>query len=616
MREFSLSKVVCIVFMFCAATAISLPAQTLTTLHSFQRTTDGSDPSAGLVQATDGNFYGTTRSGGAYNQGTVFKMTPGGTVTTLYSFCAQSSCPDGSASNGAALVQGTDGNFYGTTSGNGFNSRGTVFKITPSGTLTTLHSFQGSPNDGDTPAGLVQATDGNFYGTTSHGGTDGYGTIFKITPAGTLTTLYSFLCFPCTDGDQPDSALVQGTDGNFYGTTTDGGASGIYGTVFKITPSGTLTTLYSFNYTDGYKPFQAPLVQGTDGNFYGTTEGGGTQGLGTVFKITPSGTLTTLFSFGSQRGCADGVNPYAGLVQATDGNFYGTTRYGGRGSCTDDLGTVFKITSSGAYTVLHSFCSQTNCADGYSPDAGLVQATDGNFYGTTQSGGAYDDGTVFSLSLGQTSYNLTVSTNGSGMVTSTDGFINCPGTCNHSYPPNTPVTLNATPAQGWTFTGWSGACSGTGSCNLTMTQDLSVTATFSQTPVYYTLSVSPSGNGTVTSTDGFINCPGTCSYTYSSGTRVTLDATPGQGWVFGGWNGACAGTGPCTLTMTQSLSVGAMFSQALQFVATAPCRLLDTRPQYGGAGPIQGGTTATFNLPQLAQAAKAVPICPRPRLIR
>src|SRR5271166_1397658 len=192
---------------------------------------------------------------------------------------------------------------------------------------------------------------------------------------------------------------------------------------------------------------------------------------------------------------------------------------------------------------------------------------------------------------------LTVSTSGNGTVTSTDGLINCPGTCSQSYPGNTQVTLNANPAAGWALSGWSGACSGTGSCVVIMTQNLSVGAAFTQ--LSYTLTVSTSGSGTVASTDGFINCPGTCSHSYLSLTQVTLNATPSQGWVFGGWNGGCLGTGSCTVTMTQPLSLDAIFSQALQFVAVTPCRLVDTR---NGGGPIQGGTSQPFALPQLAQS--------------
>jgi len=191
--------------------------------------------------------------------------------------------------------------------------------------------------DGAWPyAGLVQASDGNFYGTTTGGGANGAGTVFKVTPAGRLTTLYNFCYqgYPCSDGGDPYAGLIQATDGNFYGTTLGGGASGD-GTVFKITPSGTLTTLYNFGGADGAVPYGG-LIQATDGNFYGTTSGGGASGDGSVFKITPSGTLTTLHSFAD----SDGASP-DGLVQATDGNFYGTT-YGG-GAYGD--GTVFRLVS-------------------------------------------------------------------------------------------------------------------------------------------------------------------------------------------------------------------------------------------------------------------------------
>ncbi len=192
-------------------------------------------------------------------------------------------------------------------------------------------------------------------------------------------------------------------------------------------------------------------------------------------------------------------------------------------------------------------------------------------------------------------YTLTVSTSGQGTVTSTDGFISCPGNCSHSYPSNTPVTLNANPASGWILSGWSGACSGTGSCNVTMTQAQSVSAAFIQAS--YLLTVLIAGDGTVTSTDGFINCPGTCSHSYLSGTKVTLNATLAQGWNFTGWSGACSGTGSCMVTMTQPESVTAIFTGtgALQFVPVTPCRLVDTR-NTGGA--IQGGNSRDFPVPQ------------------
>ena len=407
MKKPSLLRTVCIVFVFCAATAIASPAQIFTTLYSFCSQTncaDGAGVDAAPVQAADGNFYGTTCCGGAYGPGTIFKITPSGTLTTLYNFCSQKNCADGSYPY-AGLLQATDGNFYGTTYRGGANDYGAVFRVTPSGTLTTLYSFCSQSNcaDGTLPgAGLVQASDGNFYGTTS-GAPVTQGTVFKITPSGTLTTLYSFCSQPnCSDGADPQAGLVQATDGNFYGTTVDGGTSGNCGfdgcgTVFKITPRGTLTTLHSFDGGDGYWPF-AGLVQATDGNFYGTTYGGGHNSWGTVFKFTPSGTLTTLYGFCLY--CADGFEPVAGLVQATDDDFYGTTSVGGaagRGNCPEPYGkgcgTVFKITPSGTLTRLHSF----EGADGWGPSAGLVQATDGNFYGTTSAGGAHNEGTVFRL---------------------------------------------------------------------------------------------------------------------------------------------------------------------------------------------------------------------------
>jgi uncharacterized repeat protein (TIGR03803 family) len=370
-----------------------LPAQVLTTLHSFSGSV-GEYPRSGLVQANDGNFYGTTYYGGAYCSpsgcGTVFKVTDSGTLTTLYSFCTLNNCLDGSNPQ-ARLIQATDGNLYGTTYYGGANNAGTVFKITPSGTLTTLHSFAGT--DGKYPlAALVQATDGNFYGTTDGGGAAGGGTIFKITPSGALTTLYSFCSQSgCADGGGPQASLVQASDGNFYGTTYGGGTNND-GTVFKITPSGTLTTLHSFSGADGANPY-AGLIQATDGNFYGTTFAGGysycaLQGCGTIFKITTSGTLTTLYWFSG----ADGYSPYAGLVQGSDGNFYGTTYNGGAYCPPHGCGTVFKISASGMLTTLYSFSG----GDGSNPYAGLIQATDGNFYGTTYAG-APGSGTVFKI---------------------------------------------------------------------------------------------------------------------------------------------------------------------------------------------------------------------------
>jgi uncharacterized repeat protein (TIGR03803 family) len=271
-------------------------------------------------------------------------------------------------------------------------------------TFTTLHSFD--YKDGARPTtGLVQATNGDLYAPTRGGGPNHAGTIFKITPGGTLTTLYNFCALgnPCEDGESPLAGLVQAANGDLYGTTSFDGAHG-HGTVFNITLGGTLTTLYSFcsisNCTDGAGGTYGALVHGTNGDFYGTTLGGGANGFfGTVFKITPTGTLTTLYSFCSQTGYTDGDNPTAGLIQATDGDFYGTTYLGGvpNSSCQfGTCGTVFKITPGGALTTLHSFDS----SDGANPLGVLVQDTDGTFYGTTAWGGANGYGTVFSLSVG------------------------------------------------------------------------------------------------------------------------------------------------------------------------------------------------------------------------
>jgi len=381
-------------FLFCAVALIAAPAQSIffTTLLNFN-SANGAAPYAGLVQGRDGNFYGTTPWGGANNNGTVYKITPAGTLTTLYSFCTQPNCTDG-ASPYAVLLQATDGNFYGTTLEGGDNNLGTIFKISSSGTFASVYSFSGS--DGEAPyAGLIQATDGYFYGTTSAGGDWNDGTVFRITSNGTLITLHSF---DSVDGYYPYAGLVQASDGNFYGTTGWGGAYG-RGTVFKITPAGTLTTLYGFRGDDGIYPY-AGLVQGTDGNFYGTTANGGRSpacpmGCGTVFKITSSGTLTMLHSFTGWS--KEGAKPYAGLVQGRDGNFFGTTVNGG--TCGEwegpGCGTVFKITPSGTLTTLHIFYDR----DGSGPYAGLVQASDGFFYGTTCFGGAYDLGTVFRIGV-------------------------------------------------------------------------------------------------------------------------------------------------------------------------------------------------------------------------
>lgn len=403
---------------------------------------DGEYSTASLVQGLDGNLYGTTYYGGADGQGTVFKMTPSGALTTLYSFCSQTGCTDGENPQ-AGLVLGTDGNFYGTTNYGGVNGggfHGTIFKVAPTGELTTLYSFCSQTNctDGSVPtAGLVQGTDGNFYGTTYDGGVDAKGTVFAITPKGALTTIYSFCSQGnCTDGSNPGAGLVQATDGNFYGTTHGGGAYD-EGTVYEITPTGELTTLYSFcsqtNCADGAEPYAGGLIQATDGNFYGTTYYGGSYNFGAVFRITPNGMLTTLYSFCSQSGCTEGAYPKGSLVQATGGNFYGTTQAGG----THGDGVIFEISPSGSFGGAVSLDEIT----GWGPEAGLVQATNGALYGTTYEGGADYVGTVFALGAGLRAFVETLPTSGTvGAAVKILGT-NLKGA--------TSVTFNGTPA---TFT--------------------------------------------------------------------------------------------------------------------------------------------------------------------
>jgi uncharacterized repeat protein (TIGR03803 family) len=372
---------------------------------------NGANPGRPPIQGRDGNLYGTTTNGGANGHGVLFKMTPAGALTPLYSFCPETGCADGS--HPSALALGTDGNFYGGAANGGAFGYGTIFKVTGEDTLTTLHSFDGT--DGASPFDrMVQVSSGNFYGTTPYGGNlgecggIGCGTVFEITPSGTLTTLHDFCSLPdCADGGVLFESLALDTDGDFYGATWVGGPANA-GTVFKITPTGTLTTIYSFcvvDYpfcSDGIRPL-GPVL-GKDGNFYGTTASGGANGEGSVFKITPSGTLTTIYSFCAQIACMDGSDARSGIILGSDGNFYGTTYYGG----VHNEGTVFKITRAGVLTTLHSF----DGTDGYDPIGVLFQATNGAFYGQTTLGGSGGDGTIFSLAVGLHPFVETVPTSG------------------------------------------------------------------------------------------------------------------------------------------------------------------------------------------------------------
>jgi uncharacterized repeat protein (TIGR03803 family) len=370
----------CITLLLCAAMPSLSNAQTLTTLVNFSGS-DGSSPLFGsLIQGSDGNLYGMTSAGGSHRQGTVFKVTIQGTLTTLYNFCAKSGCADGSAPYGG-LILAKDGNLYGTTEAGGAHGYGTVFKITSQGKLATLHSF--TLRDGANPyAGLLQAKDGKFYGTTQSGGAHLLGTVFKITSLGAFTTMHSF---NSTDGSSPEAPLMQASDGNFYSTTYNGGSGG-YGTIFKMTTSGVLTTLHVFDREIDGSAITSDLVQAGDGTFFGSATLGGPSGYGSVFSMTFSGTVTVLHGFAA----TDGSSPNA-MAIGSDGNLYGTTISGGGGN-----GTIFQLTPQGAFSTLHIFGG----SDGADSFAGLVQASNGIFYGSTRVGGTKNDGTVFSFIVG------------------------------------------------------------------------------------------------------------------------------------------------------------------------------------------------------------------------
>jgi uncharacterized repeat protein (TIGR03803 family) len=335
-----------------------------------------------VAQGRDGNLYSTSHDGGTDNAGTVFKITPAGQVSVLYNF-------DGvtGAFPSSGLTLGTDGNFYGTTYVNGPSNYGTVFKISSSGKLTVLHAFDDT--DGSSPWGApVQGTDGAYYGTTENGGSANCGTVYRVTVGGTFKTLYNF---DGSHGCQPLAPLVLGNDGNFYGTTL--GLAGVtnpnLGAIFKITPAGAITLLHSFDGTHGGGPY-APLMQASDGNFYGSTVNGGMYGNGVVFEMSPAGAFTDLHDFDPNT---EGGEPFSALVEGTNGFLYGATVDGG----TFNDGTIYSISlGGGSPDTLYSFDSTS----GRAPGAPLTQHTNGTFYSDSAWGGSDDLGTFYSFSAG------------------------------------------------------------------------------------------------------------------------------------------------------------------------------------------------------------------------
>ncbi len=395
MKALSFAKASSLLFGICLVLAIHSPAQTFSILQNFE----SSDPTSALVQGLDGNFYGTMEGGEIGFEGNVYTLTPSGTYTSIAAPCCYSFAP---------LVLASNGYFYGSTQQGGTALEGSIYKMTASGASSTLYSFCTTTcEDSGYPHGsLVQLGNGDLYGTT-------VSTIFKITLAGELTTLYNFCSPTCVSAWTP-SGLMLASDGNFYGVAN--GGAGVNGMIFKMTPSGALTTLHTFDLTDGSTPI-GPLVQATNGDFYGVTFTGGTiinracayygSGLcGTIFKISTTGTFTTIHEFAG----TGGANPNAGLVLASDGNLYGTTYAGGNNSA--NAGTVFVTSPSGAFATLYDFCSQTYCLDGGNPFMPLLQATNGVLYGTTRFGGTQTNGIFFSLSRGLRSFVQTIPAQG------------------------------------------------------------------------------------------------------------------------------------------------------------------------------------------------------------
>ena len=368
----------------CAA-ASSLPGQTFTKLLDFGAGSTGFDPRAALIQGFDGALYGTTDGGGTYNHGTIFRVSEG-RATTLHSFNGN----DGRAIY-APLARSRDGKLYGVTYYGGVYGWGSVYTITPDGAFATVYSFCAEWNcqDGMLPfTGVIVSNSGDLYGTTQYGGSstiqDGGGTIFRLTSSGILTTLYNFCTpYPCTTGEQPRVPLVQAASGIFYGSAP--------GWLFSISSTG---IFHSFGYLpSGIGEGTSELVQAPDGNLYGTTNLSN-DSLGSVFRLTPSGEITAICSFSAQSGYNIEVSN-AGLVVGSDGNLYGTTNSGGA----NGQGTIFKVSLSGELTTLYNFCSAPRCTDGAAPVSALVQATNGIFYGTTPVGPG-NGGTLFSLSVG------------------------------------------------------------------------------------------------------------------------------------------------------------------------------------------------------------------------
>lgn len=396
--------------LFCGLALASAHAQTYKVIYNAESANAGIENPASRVvtQGHDGDMYFTSVNGGTF-YGTFFKTAASGSTTIVYPV-------QGFPTSGGTL--GTDGNFYVTDQdegpgGNcGFSGCGQVLKISANGTETVLYNFKGE-SDGSSPQSApIQAANGVFYGTTLNDGeSDGSSTAYSITSGGAFKNLHIF--DGATEGSNVGAELLQASNGDFYGTAYYGGANGD-GTIFKMTPTGTVTVLHSFNgvnNADGSNPC-CGLIQAGDGNIYGATFGGGAHGNGLIFKLTLGGVYTQLYSLNLANG--DGSGPGSTLTQGSDGKLYGVTSSGGGGVS----GTLFNVTTSGTFKTLYTFCSSGSCSDGYGPSTPLKQNTNGTFYGATYTGGdlsacnSQGCGAVYSLSMGLKPFASLVNTTG------------------------------------------------------------------------------------------------------------------------------------------------------------------------------------------------------------
>jgi uncharacterized repeat protein (TIGR03803 family) len=473
-----------------------------TVLHSFTSVpADGADPYASLVLDGAGNLYGTTQYGGASTVGTVFFVKTDGTgFTVLHEFAGNSS--EGVYPYGSLILDGA-GNLYGTTYSGGASGTGTVFTVKTNGTdFAVLHAFAWSPTDGAFPqASLVLDGAGNLYGTTYSGGASSKGTVFTVKTDGTGFALLHSFAGGTTDGVAPQASLVLDGAGNLYGTSTQGGAAG-QGTVFTVKTNGTgFTLLHSFAGapSDGGYPYASLVLDGS-GNLYGTTVGGGASSAGTVYTLKTNGdSFALLHSFGYDS--VGGASPQSSLALDGAGNLYGTTTQGGA----SNQGTVFTVKTNGTdFAVLHTFAGWAT--DGADAQAEVVLGGSGTLFGTTFAGGVWNIGIVFALStagdLPPQELTVEKAGMGSGVVTSSPGGIGCGPKCSAWFVDSTPVTLSASASTDSAFAGWSGeGCSGTGTCQVTMDQARSVTATFDIACLPVTLS-----NLTITTTQTYTSC--------------------------------------------------------------------------------------------------------------